>query len=627
MEVKNGRALGDCKRVHDDLKRKRAARCASYFSNIACPLLSYGSKEQFPNKRLKQELLTTNGSKCCSKKSLIRNYANFLKSGLPERLMFYQSGEWIDFPKDIIVSVQEAFKMKKSATEIMVQGCLLLLDFLHMQSINLKSGLQLPIAWIDEVRKCFFPEICSESTQLCGCLNSNDSVDQVHEDVEPNGTREIKLQLEIGISGADNSKTQMPIPREIHEKAAMDCSDLKQEFPTSLKPFAEVEEVIAENELAVGYGRPLHFEICTSVPGNHDVDAVHESLVRVDSGSSDYDVVKNLFLEGMGKFIEPRDIVGIYHPKPTCISWQARLQSFEYQMEVTKKYRGNANVQRAWHGSSKQGVEGIMLHGFGNVEKPRNGLTYGHGIYLRPSRYSHISARSCDVDENGMQHMVLCCVIMGNMEQVQSGSEQFHPGNENFDSGVDNHENPKCYIVWNTHMNTHIYPEYVVSFKVPPSAREYLAGIRENESKADTSRVADSTVFNSKSQQEPFTVDLARNSQNLASHVEKSQEKSRGIALGARRMPLSAWMPFPVLFAAVSNKISPSDKDLIDRHFSDFKMKKISRDDFIKKLRCIIGDKVLVSTLKSLQYKSHWVPNPNGKIHGVNDFKQISDTA
>lgn len=61
--------------------------------------------------------------------------------------------------------------------------------------------------------------------------------------------------------------------------------------------------------------------------------------------------------------------------------------------------------------------------------------------------------------------MVLCRVIMGNMEPLFSGTKQFHPSSEDFDSGVDDLQNPRHYIVWNMNMNTHIFPEFVVSFK------------------------------------------------------------------------------------------------------------------------------------------------------------------
>lgn len=57
---------------------------------------------------------------------------------------------------------------------------------------------------------------------------------------------------------------------------------------------------------------------------------------------------------------------------------------------------------------------------------------------------------------------------MGNMEQVEQGSQQFHPISEDFDTGVDDICNPKRFIVWTTHMNTHILPEYIISFKLAP---------------------------------------------------------------------------------------------------------------------------------------------------------------
>lgn len=55
---------------------------------------------------------------------------------------------------------------------------------------------------------------------------------------------------------------------------------------------------------------------------------------------------------------------------------------------------------------------------------------------------------------------------MGNMELVHPGSCQCYPSSEDFDSGVDDLQNPKHYTIWNMNMNTHIYPEYVVSFKI-----------------------------------------------------------------------------------------------------------------------------------------------------------------
>lgn len=61
--------------------------------------------------------------------------------------------------------------------------------------------------------------------------------------------------------------------------------------------------------------------------------------------------------------------------------------------------------------------------------------------------------------------MVLCRVVLGNVEVVNPGSGQYCPSSENFDCGVDDFQNPRFYIVWNMNINTHILPEYVVSFK------------------------------------------------------------------------------------------------------------------------------------------------------------------
>jgi len=84
--------------------------------------------------------------------------------------------------------------------------------------------------------------------------------------------------------------------------------------------------------------------------------------------------------------------------------------------------------------------------------------------------YQLYSVRYCDVDENGIRHLALCRVIMGNMEILCPGTGQFQPSSCEYDSGVDNIQCPRYYVVWNMNMNTHIYPEFVVSFKVSSDA-------------------------------------------------------------------------------------------------------------------------------------------------------------
>jgi hypothetical protein len=76
-----------------------------------------------------------------------------------------------------------------------------------------------------------------------------------------------------------------------------------------------------------------------------------------------------------------------------------------------------------------------------------------------------------DVDENGIVHMMLCRVIMGNVEIVHPGSKQHRPSSDYFDSGVDDLKNPQHYIVWDLNLNRHIYSEFVVTIKLPSKTK------------------------------------------------------------------------------------------------------------------------------------------------------------
>jgi len=78
------------------------------------------------------------------------------------------------------------------------------------------------------------------------------------------------------------------------------------------------------------------------------------------------------------------------------------------------------------------------------------------------------SASYSDFHEDGIIRMMLCRVIMGNVEVVLPGSNQFQPSNESFDSGVDDLQNPKHYIIWDANVHKRVYAEYAVIVIVPP---------------------------------------------------------------------------------------------------------------------------------------------------------------
>jgi hypothetical protein len=80
----------------------------------------------------------------------------------------------------------------------------------------------------------------------------------------------------------------------------------------------------------------------------------------------------------------------------------------------------------------------------------------------------------CDVDEKAVQYMLLCRVILGNMEAITPGSQDTFPSSEMYDSGVDDCSNPKCYVMWPSHVNTHIRLEYLVSFRLSSKVRRKM---------------------------------------------------------------------------------------------------------------------------------------------------------
>lgn len=58
----------------------------------------------------------------------------------------------------------------------------------------------------------------------------------------------------------------------------------------------------------------------------------------------------------------------------------------------------------------------------------------------------------------------MCRVIVGKPEAVKPGSDQCCPSRDEFDSGVDDLSRPTRHIIWSTHMNTCVLPEFVVTF-------------------------------------------------------------------------------------------------------------------------------------------------------------------
>ena len=126
-------------------------------------------------------------------------------------------------------------------------------------------------------------------------------------------------------------------------------------------------------------------------PIGHDFSLLGDKLIKLNEADNEFSSVRNMFYTGLGMLATYTTISGIYKDCHKSMSGQARLQAFKRQEEITSMARqGNANIKYAWHGTSKQGVSGIILHGFGQPRVPKNGAMYGVGVYLAPEDYSHV---------------------------------------------------------------------------------------------------------------------------------------------------------------------------------------------------------------------------------------------
>ncbi|OAY62955.1 Inactive poly (ADP-ribose) polymerase RCD1 [Ananas comosus] len=539
--------LGNCVTNVFNLKRKRD----SVADRILCSSCYKKVCETNPNPN------------CHQTRHIVKSYQNFMTSGLPQRILFYQNGAWMDFPERIISSVRSDFQSKKAITEAVYENQQLLLDFVHMICIYLETGLKKPIGWIDQNGKCFFPELHSDVYASDGynCTNK-----EKH--------RKTNFCEEMSVSEAESSNS------EPNDEVISNVKRVRSEegSKTNWELHTEGKETVGEYESSSVFSS---FMVSLGQAGGPAVGCA----------------VQNMLLKGLGPLFDAKDIIGIYRIPLFDKLGQVRFHRFQKQVERTKNLRGNANVRYAWLSSSRDAVEDLMLRGVFHIRNSLCWPDFGIGTHLAPANCSNVCTGYSDVDENGIMRMMLCHVIMGNAEAIPAGSKQFQPSNKNFDSGVDDLQNPKHYVVWEMNVNTHIYPEYVVTIKVPSKAKDSLA---VNKSTSNESGVTSSS----------FPHSLLQDG-GIRTHPAFPNQSQNPVFSGAPRVPTSPWMPFSMLFAAISTKVSPQDMDLVNTHYGEFKRKKISRIDLVKKLREIVGDKLLISTIMRLQHKMPPMAGPD----------------
>ncbi|XP_022159742.1 inactive poly [ADP-ribose] polymerase RCD1-like isoform X2 [Momordica charantia] len=575
METKLTKVLHNGQEIVVGLKRKRenqgtahvGAGCKAFLSKLT------SSRNRHAKCKRLDDCEVSSGT---SRRSFLRNYKNFSKSGLPQRFLYYEDGDWIDYPQIIVQLIREQFQIRNAAVEVEVDGRHLLLDALYMIQVELKTGVQQHIAWIDDNGQCFFPEFYSGGTVMHQFHDYELEDGSAVALSDQTGMREINLHLEIGITEANSSQSEEYIEESnrdirisnIKEESCDNGGDWEGNENKSRKPVAEMQEAVA---------------------GIKEIDCYMTPPNELIQSNVDSDDVKNMFLMGMGSI---KNIEVLEVKRWSSHLMQARLDLFKKQIEITKKNRGNANVQYGWLAVNKDVLSGSILYGAGHCG-PK--LTSSYGVHLSPTSCAHVSASYCDDDEKGVRYIVFCHVILGNVEVVTPGCGLYHPSSVNFDNGVDDLHNPSQYIVWNMNMNSHIFPEYVVSFKVSSSPQRGILAAKNGG--IDTERLHDQLQLNCSS------IESEEDCVSSPAPVKRCTGKLVDHGSSSLKTPKSPWMPFSKLFNAISKEVSLNDMKLVNGHYGLFREKKISRDEFISRLRSIVGDPLLRSTLTSLQCK------------------------
>ncbi|XP_051203938.1 inactive poly [ADP-ribose] polymerase RCD1 isoform X2 [Lolium perenne] len=462
---------------------------------------------------------------CHSQPNLANDCVNYLKSGVPSRVVFYRQGSWCDFPDKVVKSIVDAFKEDKSSVVVVMDDQPLLVDFLSMTLVNLNTRKQRSVAWLDGTNKwsfpsSFFDEEVDEST---------------------------RLGMGVGKGGA---------------QGVLGGNVMKPPSDVAKQVMLEASPPVLQNSSAL--------------------NVLRKKIVHVERGSESFMFVQNLFLSGMGSFAVPNNILHIHRYSPKDITAQCRHEAFERQMRLTGQKSGTGIARYGWLGSGKQDIVSVITNGLLGTEKITHETEIGAGIYLSPENRAFTSVGFCDVDEKGVQYMLLCRAILGNTGVIKPGSQEEFL--RIYDSGVDNCSNPNYYVMWPSHLGTHISLEYLISFRLAPKVQEYFLSLKGLWLRPPPKEVK---------------VDLSI---------------LQPVLCRTNEGPTSPWISFRVLFEAIQDSISFLARELLYRHYEELKENKITRDEMVKRMMIIVGEELLLDTLTKLKYSPSLWYNSSEKM-------------
>ncbi|CAA7036023.1 unnamed protein product [Microthlaspi erraticum] len=229
----------------------------------------------------------------------------------------------------------------------------------------------------------------------------------------------------------------------------------------------EIEDQASVTELDNGETFDPLSDDADSSTGSSSTD----SMILLGEGNQERDVITTCLLSGMGTIASDTTIVAVRKNSTEGITTRAKYLAFRIFTEaMARKNGGDPNVKYGWYAGSREEIESVISYGFSNREVGKfenDAGSHGIGIHIVPSKCSRFAASASEPDEEGLRHLLLCRLILGKPEKIVSGSKQSYPSSTEFDSGVYDLQNPTKYVVWSSHMNSHILPSYIVSFRSP----------------------------------------------------------------------------------------------------------------------------------------------------------------
>lgn len=291
----------------------------------------------------------------CGSGAILESYWNFKTSGLPVRVLFYQHGDWSDFPEDVVKLAQQDFRLKRPITTAVIQNKHMLLDFIHMICMDYEMTIGKPLAWVDDHGKHFFPDLSARLYTSKPSQHEKGEADECD-----------------GMSSVAESSSSVSVGEMVsHDKRINNIAE------DNLKAHNRVYEAVGENNSGPSFHLNEYFDGTIQATGKPN------NGPRVDSA------VQNLVLKGLGQPFSEKDIIGIYKTPLLDQRRQVRCGLFQKEVEETRSRRGNANVRYAWLPCSRYTMEQMTMRGALEIAKPQKGSMFGVGTCLAPANCSN----------------------------------------------------------------------------------------------------------------------------------------------------------------------------------------------------------------------------------------------